>query len=152
MPYTKCSYDRLTTATPITAKITSIFKEHFQAKLTKPASKSGRLQLNYYEESVTSEEAVPRLRERERQKKERKKKRRNAEVNLALPLSRSQENLCQGCGKDYGNDTTDDQQCWTGCDKAGCDKAGCRRWYHYWCAMFTDMPDTAELWICPACS
>ena len=42
MPYTKCSYDRLTTATPITEKITSIFKEHFQAKLTKPASKSGR--------------------------------------------------------------------------------------------------------------
>ena len=74
MPYTKCSYDRLTTATPITEKITSIFKEHFQAKLTKPASKSGRLQLNYYGESVTSEEAVHRLREREHQ---RKKERRN---------------------------------------------------------------------------
>ena len=69
MPYTKGSYDRLTIATPITEKITSIFKEHFQAKLTKPASKSGRLQLNYYGESVISEKAVQRLRERERQRK-----------------------------------------------------------------------------------
>ena len=74
MFYTKCSYDRLTTATPITEKITSIFKEHFQDKFTNPASRSERLQLNYYGESVTSEEAVQRLRERERQ---RKKERRN---------------------------------------------------------------------------
>ena len=58
---------------------------------------------------MTSEEAVQHLRERELQKKERKKKRRNVEVDLALPLRSCQENLCQRCGKDYENNTNDDQ-------------------------------------------
>ena len=61
------------TATPITIKVTSIFKEHFQSKLFKQTSKSGRLRPNYYGESMTSEEAVERLQQREKEKERMKK-------------------------------------------------------------------------------
>ena len=57
------------TATLITTKVTSIFKEQFQPKMFKQTSKSDRLRPNYY----GSEEAVERLQQREEEKEKKKK-------------------------------------------------------------------------------
>lgn len=149
MPYAQqqCSYDRPTGATPITAKVTSIFQQHFQAKLAKPASKGGRIRPTFYGESLTSEEAVKRLQEQQARRRKRVGRGKNTNTGLTSANSSSQENLCQGCGKDYNKDSPGDQLCWIGCDEQGCSS-----WYHYWCADFIDMPDPSEFWSCPACS
>ena len=54
-------------------------------------------------------------------------------------LSCLDEELCQGCQIRYDIDSSSDQECWIGCDF-------CWRWWHYWCASLTEMPDPLEVY------
>ena len=148
--YSGTSIEQPLSATPVTERVTGIFKKHFQTiQETKANVKGSRLQPGYYGEALTSEAAIERLKQREMQKsKAKSKSKQQVKKTVAKsPHIDQSESTCQGCGAHYiyDKDTKQKQKNWIGCDK-------CWRWYHYHCANLSTYPDLEQLWMCPECS
>ena len=144
-------------------QFSNLFQRSSPAKATSRPKPSGRVELAYYGEVLTSKEVEERLARKEDQMKQRRKqcsttaaKKAKAPKNVTRKTGTAQterekdENKCQGCYNRYDEDNPERQKAWVGCEL-----------FVHMLALLSlrprarglpGLPDEDGPWICPTCS